>query len=164
MRILSMLCMPFSQQSAVTEPLALPDLTGLKPLPCPVPWLTSPCMWAPLPYPLALPPLPCQALLLCPVLRPKPASTGQASILYPVPRPYYPSQVGPSIPLPPTPGLALPALTGASPLFNDKDLSSPFVHLSLTFLFPLLLPKARLATPQIIPPLKNNILFCTAFL
>ena len=161
-----MLCIPFSKQSAGREPLALQDLTHLKPLPCPVPWPYQPLHMGPpsLPYPLALPALPCQALLLCPVLRPYHPLQVRHPDLYPVPRPYYPSQVGPPLPLPLPTALALPAVTGASPLFNDLCYNpSPFLHLSLTFLFPLLLPKARLATPKIIPRLKNNI-FCAAFL
>ena len=68
MRILRMLCTPFSQQSAGTEPLALPDLTRLKPLPCPVSWPYQPLHVGP-------PPLPCTQAL--------PPSTGQASLFYP---------------------------------------------------------------------------------
>ena len=135
MRILRVLCIPFSQQSAGTEPLALPDLTHLKPLPCPLALpalacgppsaalssgLTSPPMSGP-------PPLTCTQAL--------PPSTGQASLLYPVPRPYYPSQVGPPLPLPPppAPAFALPALTGASPLFNALCYNTCFL-LSWTIL------------------------------
>ena len=72
MRILRTLCIPFSQQSAGAEPLALPDLTRLKPLPCPIPWPYQPLHMGPpsLPYPLALPALPCQAPLPCPILWP----------------------------------------------------------------------------------------------
>ena len=102
MRILRMLCIPFSQQSAGREHLALPDLTRLKPLPCPVPWPYQPLHMGPpsLPYPLALPALPCQTLLLCPVLRPYHPLQVRHPDLYPVPRPYYPSQVGPPLPMP----------------------------------------------------------------
>ena len=112
--ILRVLCIPFSQQSAGTEPLALPDLTRLKPLPCPVSWPYQPLHVGPppLPYPLALPALPCQALLLCPVLRPyhplqvrHPSSTQSLGPTTPhrlglhlpcpppLPLPYQPSQV-----------------------------------------------------------------------
>ena len=125
MRILRMLCIPFSQQSAGTEPLALPDLTHLKPLLCPVPWPYQPLHVGPppLPYPLALPALPCQALLHCPVLRPYHPLQVRHPDLYPVPRPYYPR----------APALALPALTGASPLFNDLCYNTCLL-LSCTFL------------------------------
>ena len=151
-----MLCIPFSQQSAGREPLALLDLTHLKPLPCRVPWPYQPLHMGPpsLPYPLALPALPCQALLLCPVVRPYHPLQVRHPDLYPVPRPYYPSQVGPPLPRPrPLPWPYQPSLVPLHCL----------MHLSLTFLFPLLLPKVRLATPKIIPRLKNNI-FCAAFL
>ena len=135
MRILRMLCIPFSQQSAGREPLALQDLTRLKPLPCPVPWPYQPLHMGPpsLPYPLALPVLPCQALLLCPVLRPYHPLQVRHPDLYPVPRPYYPSQVGPPLPLPPPTALALPALTGVYPLFNDLCYNTCLL-LSCTFL------------------------------
>ena len=119
MRILRVLCILFSQQSAGREPLALSDLTHLKPLPCPVSWPYQPLHVCPppLPYPLASPPMSGPPSLPC--TQALPPSTGQASLLYPVPRPYYPSQVGPPLPLPPAPAFALPVLTGASPLFND---------------------------------------------
>ena len=118
MRISRMLCIPFSQQSSGTEPLALPDLTHLKPLPCPVSWPYQPLHVGP-------PPLPCTQAL--------PPSTGQASLLYPIPRPYYPEQVGPPLPLPPASALALPSLTSASPLFNDLCFNTCLL-LSCTFL------------------------------
>ena len=152
----------------VSEPLALKDLTRLKPLPCPVPWPYKPLHMGPpsLPYPLALPALPCQTLLLCPVRRPYHPLQVRHPDLYPVPRPYYTSQVGPPLPLAPPTALALPALTGASALFNDLCYNTCLL-LSCTFLllssFPFLLPKAHPATPKIIPRLKNNI-FCAAFL
>ena len=136
MRILRMLCIPLRQQSAGTEPLALPDLTHLKPLPCPVPWPYQPLHMGPpsLPYPLAL------HALLCPLLRPYHPLQVRHPDLYPVPRPYYPSQVGPPLPLAPPTALALPALTGASPLFNDLCYNTCLL-LSCTFLllssFPL---------------------------
>ena len=135
MRILRMLCIPFSQQSAGTEPLALPDLTRLKPLPCPVSWPYQPLHVGPPPltYPQALPALPCQALLLCPVLRPYHPLQVRHPDLYPVPRPYYPSQVGPPLPQPLAPALALPALIGASLLFNDLCYNACLL-LSCTFL------------------------------
>ena len=109
-----MSCILLSQQSAVTEPLALPDLTRLKPLPCPVPWPNQPLHAGTpsVPYPLALPALPCQALLLCPVLRPYhplqvrhlsptqplgPTTPHRLDLHFPCPRPlpwpYQPSQV-----------------------------------------------------------------------
>ena len=81
MRILRMLCIPFSQQSAGREHLALPDLTRLKPLPCPVPWPYQPLHMGP-------PSLPYHPLQV------------RHPDLYPVPRPYYPSQVGPPLPMP----------------------------------------------------------------
>ena len=152
MRILRMLCIPFSQQSAGTEPLALPDLTRLKPLPCPAlsPGLTSPCMWA---------------LLLCLVLRPyhplqvrHPSSTQSLGPTtphrfglhfpspLPLPWPYQPSQV-------PLHCLMIYAITLVF------SFPAPFSY------FPLSpsSPKACLATPEIIPSQKNNI-FCTSFL
>ena len=126
-----MLCIPFSQQSAGTEPLALPDLTPA--LPCPMalaalafgppsPALSSGLTSPPVSGP---PPLPCTQALS--------PSTGQTSLLYPVSRLYYPSQVGAPLPLPPAPALALPALTGASPPFNDSCYNTCLL-LSCTFL------------------------------
>ena len=53
--ILRVLCIPFSQQSAGTEPLALPDLTRLKPLPCPVSWPYQPLHVGPLHCPILWP-------------------------------------------------------------------------------------------------------------
>ena len=55
MRILRTFGIPFSQQSAGTEPLALPDLTHLKPLPWPVPWPYQPLHMGPLPCPILWP-------------------------------------------------------------------------------------------------------------
>ena len=126
MRILRVLCIPFSQQSASTEPLALPDLTHLKPLPCPAlsPGLTSPCMWAPLRCPILWPYQPSHVRPSSSALYSGPTTlTGQASLLYPVPRPYYPSQVGPPLPLPPAPAFALPALTGASHIYLNSAIA-----------------------------------------
>ena len=144
MRILRVLCIPFSQQSVGTEPLALPDLTHLKPLPCPVSLPYQPLHVGPppLPYPLALQALPCQALLHCPVLRPyhplqvrHPSSTQSLG-------PTTPHRLGLHYPCPPAPAFALPALTGASPLFNDLCYNTCLLldH-SLTYLFPLLLQR-----------------------
>ena len=129
----------------------LPCLLALPALACGPPstalssGLTSPPMSGP-------PPLPCTQAL--------PPSTGQASLLYPVPGPYYPSQVGPPPPLPPP--LPLPYQPSQVPLHCLM-----IYAITLVFSFPGPFsyfplspspPKARLATPKIIAPLKNNII------
>ena len=154
--ILRVLCIPFSQQSAGTEPLALPDLTRLKPLPC---------------------------LLALPALACGPPSTALSSGLTsppmsgPVLRPYHPLQVrhpsftqslGPTTPhrlglhLPCPPPLPLPYQPSQVPLHCLM-----IYAITLVFSFPGPFsyfplspspPKARLATPKIIAPLKNNII------
>ena len=55
MKMLRMLCIPFSQRSAGREPLALQDLTRLKPLPCPVPWPYQPLHMGPPSLPILWP-------------------------------------------------------------------------------------------------------------
>ena len=146
MRILRVLCIPFSQQTpALPCPLALPALACGPPSAALSSGLTSPPMSGP-------PPLTCTHAL--------PPSTRQASLLYPVPRPYYPSQVGLHFPCPPP--LRLPYQLSQVPLHCLM-----IYAITLVFSFPGPFsyfplspspPKARLATPKTIAPLKNNII------
>ena len=96
MKMLRMLCIPFSQRSAGREPLALQDLTRLKPLPCPVPWPYQPLHMGPPSLPILWPYQPSHVRPSSSALYSGPTTLSRSGIQTcpcPLPWPYQPSQV-----------------------------------------------------------------------